>query len=124
MSLRDATIQGLFSTPKSWGFLQVGPCPPLQQLSLKNRGVLCLNRAAPGQEMLGSTRAGDGRQVVALVWPWAWGRKALWGGGAVTPLSQSHGMHLLKWAASWSCKTKGRSDGLGRSSMYRAGFGP
>jgi len=35
---------------------------------------------------------------------WAWGKKAPWRGEAVTLLSQSHGTHLLKWAASWSCK--------------------
>lgn len=63
--------------------------------------------------------------MVVLAWPWGWGGKGPWGGGAVTPLPQSRRTHLLKWAVSCSCKTKGGgSDGLGRSSTYQSGFGP
>lgn len=55
---------------------------------------------------------------MALAWPQAWRNKAPWGVWAVTLLSQRHRTHLLKWAVSWSCKTKGRSGGPGRSPMY------
>lgn len=57
-------------------------CPPVQPLSLENGGLPCSDMTAPGQAMLGSTRAGGGREVVAVAWPWAQGRKGPWGGGS------------------------------------------
>lgn len=41
---------------KSLDFMQMGPCPSLQQLSSEKGVVLCPNRAAPCQEVLSSSR--------------------------------------------------------------------
>lgn len=55
---------------------------------------------------------------MALAWLQAQRNEALWEAWAVSLLSQSHRTHLLERAVSWSCRTKGRSDGPGRSPMY------
>lgn len=51
MSLKDA-----FSPMKSLDFMQMGPCPPVQQHSSKKGVVPGSNRAAPCQGVLGSSR--------------------------------------------------------------------
>lgn len=56
MSLKDADIQGLFSPTKSLDFMQMAPCPPLQQHSSEKGVVPGPNRAAPCQGVLASGR--------------------------------------------------------------------
>lgn len=78
-----------------------------------------------GLGMLGSTRVGGGPDLaLGTEEEGSLGRCPWVGPGTVTLLPHSCRMHLVKQAVSWSCKTKGRSGGPGRSLMDWAGFGP
>lgn len=68
MSLKDADIQGLFSPTKSLDFMQMGPCPPLEQHFLRKRDCTWSQQGCSLSGGAGLKQRCGGGNVMALAW--------------------------------------------------------